>query len=312
MTNGDIPDHAVTASSTWTTLSPSWGRLYWTKHGTSNAWIVASNDVNQWLQIDLSRLQDVTAIATQGRHGNRFLHWVISYWFSYSNDGATWNEYKENQARKTFTGNSDSETVVRHLLTPVIYARFVRFHPITWNGHISMRVEVYSYGRDITVAMTTLLSANHILMVSSAPLRENLFLLIKMAAKTTLKDNCDDLFDEIPYFDINLLPQIEGEEIKQDAGRFLNVTDSDVDKLIEGEENKITKKKTHYDLKLVKKFLEEERREDREIEKIPPHELNAYLNQFIVAARTKTGEEYEPTSLRGILSSVERHLKALL
>ncbi|RUA05529.1 MAG: hypothetical protein DSY43_04425 [Gammaproteobacteria bacterium] len=70
-------------------------------------------------------------------------------------------------------------------------------------------------------------------MVSSAPLRENLFLLIKMAAKTTLKDNCDDLFDEIPYFDINLLPQIEGEEIKQDAGRFLNVTDSDVDKLIE-------------------------------------------------------------------------------
>jgi len=162
---------------------------------------------------------------------------------------------------------------------------------------------------DITVAMTTLLSANHTLMVSSAPLRANLFLLIKMAAKTILKDNCDDLFDEIlPYFDINLLPQIEGEEIKQDAGRFLNVTDSDVDKLIQGEENKNTKKKTHYDLKLVKKFLEEERREDREIEKIPPHELNVYLSQFIVAARTKMGEEYEPTSLRGILSSVERHL----
>ncbi|KAK3743005.1 hypothetical protein QZH41_007229 [Actinostola sp. cb2023] len=129
-----------------------------------------------------------------------------------------------------------------------------------------------------------------------------------MAAKTTLKDNCDDLFDKIPYFDIKLLSQIEGEEIKQDAGRFLNVTDSDVDKLIEGEENKNTKKKTHYDLKLVKKSLEEERREDREIEKIPPHELNVYLSQFIVAARTKTGEEYEPTSLRGILSSVERHL----
>ena len=69
-----------------------------------------------------------------------------------------------------------------------------------------------------------------------------------------------------------------------------------------------TLKKTFYDLKLFKKFLVEERHEFREIEKIPPTELDSYLSQFVLAARTKTGKDYEPLSLREILASVERHL----
>ena len=32
------------------------------------------------------------------------------------------------------------------------------------------------------------------------------------------------------------------------------------------------------------------------------------MNQSVLAARTKTGKDYEPSSLRGILSSIERHL----
>ena len=55
------------------------------------------------------------------------------------------------------------------------------------------------------------------------------------------------------------------------------------------------KKKTFYDLKLVKKFLIEERHEIREIEKIPPTELDSYLSQFVLAARNKTGKDYEPS-----------------
>ena len=62
-------------------------------------------------------------------------------------------------------------------------------------------------------------------------------------------------------------------------------------------------KKTFYDLKLVKKFPVEERHEIREIEKIPPTELDSYLSQFVLAARTKTGKDFEPSSLRGILAS---------
>ena len=55
------------------------------------------------------------------------------------------------------------------------------------------------------------------------------------------------------------------------------------------------KKMTFYDLKLVKKFLVEERQEIREIEKIPPTQLDSYLSQFVLAARTKTGKDYEPS-----------------
>ena len=74
------------------------------------------------------------------------------------------------------------------------------------------------------------------------------------------------------------------------------VSESDIEKFIEEEQNANTKeKKTFYDLKLVKKFLVEERHEIREIEKIPPTELDSYLSQFVLAARTKTGKDYEPS-----------------
>ena len=53
----------------------------------------------------------------------------------------------------------------------------------------------------------------------------------------------------------------------------------------------------------MKKFPVEERQEIREVEKIPPTELDSYLSQFVLAARTKTGKDFEPSSLRGILSS---------
>ena len=36
--------------------------------------------------------------------------------------------------------------------------------------------------------------------------------------------------------------------------------------------------------------------------------LQSYLSQFVLAARTKTGKDYEPSSLREIFASVERHL----
>ena len=112
-----------------------------------------------------------------------------------------------------------------------------------------------------------------------------------------------DSLDELPNFHIDTFSELE-----EHSGRFAEVSESDVEKFIEVEENENTKKKPFYDLKLVKKFLVEERHEIREIEKIPPTELDSYLSQFVLAARTKTGKDYEPSSLRGILASVEPHL----
>ena len=34
-------------------------------------------------------------------------------------------------------------TIVSHELIPPIKARFIRFQPLVWHGHITMRVELY-------------------------------------------------------------------------------------------------------------------------------------------------------------------------
>jgi len=44
---------------------------------------------------------------------------------------------------------------------------------------------------------------------------------------------------------------------------------------------------------------------------IPPQKLEAYLSRFLLSVRKKSGDEYEPTTLRGIIASVERYLKNL-
>ena len=50
--------------------------------------------------------------------------------------------------------------------------------------------------------------------------------------------------------------------------------------------------------------------ESRRIEEIPPKELNEYISEFIVAVRRKDSEDFEPSSLRGVISSFNWHLKA--
>lgn len=42
-----------------------------------------------------------------------------------------------------FLGNADQNTIVYHALYPAVSARYVRFRPLLWHNHISMRVEVY-------------------------------------------------------------------------------------------------------------------------------------------------------------------------
>ena len=44
-----------------------------------------------------------------------------------------------------FPGNKDRNTVVKHFFRRPVVARFVKFHPVTWRAHISMRVELYGY-----------------------------------------------------------------------------------------------------------------------------------------------------------------------
>jgi hypothetical protein len=75
---------------------------------------------------------------------------------------------------------------------------------------------------------------------------------------------------------------------------------------VDTEANANTKKKTASDIALVELFLAKER-ETSAIEEIPPADLDRYLSKFLLSVRKRSGEEYEPTTLRGFIASVDRY-----
>lgn len=107
---------------------------------------------------------------------------------------------------------------------------------------------------------------------------------------------CDDPeFDNIATFDLINGPTRQFREV-------------DVDAFLHENQNKNTKTKTQNDMKVFLSFLIS-RNEARFPEFIPPDMLNTYLCEFLLSATKKDGKEYEPTTLRGFVSSIERHLK---
>ncbi|XP_076341475.1 uncharacterized protein KIAA1958-like [Tachypleus tridentatus] len=73
-------------------------------------------------------------------------------------------------------------------------------------------------------------------------------------------------------------------------------------------ENQNTVRKTKTDLQLLSAFLSKAG-EHRPLETIPPQELDTVLSSFIINVKKRNGDEYEPDSLRGLLSSVDRYLR---
>lgn len=119
-----------------------------------------------------------------------------------------------------------------------------------------------------------------------------------------------DLLDE-HFLEAFLSEDNENDEIipQSDSNvsgrRFKTV---DVDQFLKENVNKNTVKKTESDLKVFQQFLSQ-REEYRNIQFIPPEKLNEYICEFLLSVTRRNGEEYEPTSLRSFVSSIDRHLK---
>ena len=62
-------------------------------------------------------------------------------------------------------------------------------------------------------------------------------------------------------------------------------------------------------MKLLETFLRNEKNDEREVQYIELTELNKHLAEFIRSVRCKDGEDYEPSSLRCLVLSIEGHLK---
>ncbi|KAK4469798.1 hypothetical protein MN116_007313 [Schistosoma mekongi] len=70
-----------------------------------------------------------------------------------------------------------------------------------------------------------------------------------------------------------------------------------------------TLRKTRSDMKVIHRYLIQIKHDTREIHQIPSHELDSYIQDFVLTAKKKDGHEYEPESLKAFVHSLERHLK---
>ena len=101
MESGAISDAQISASSHYTRYgladySAKKARLN-SRHSWRNGgyWAAATNDLHQWLQVDLGGYTKVTRVATQGS-GYRYLKWrVTKFKIQYSSGGVIWRFYEE-------------------------------------------------------------------------------------------------------------------------------------------------------------------------------------------------------------------------
>uniref|UniRef100_H3CRS5 Contactin associated protein 2 n=1 Tax=Tetraodon nigroviridis TaxID=99883 RepID=H3CRS5_TETNG len=149
-----LPHTAFTSSSVFSNgYAPGYAKLNRRGEG-AGGWSPLDSDHYQWLQVDLGSRKQVIAIATQGRYSSS--DWTTRYRLLYSDTGRNWKPYHQDGNIWAFSGNSNSESVVRHELQQGTVVRFLRFVPLEWSeeGRIGLRIEVYgcSYCEDINMS----------------------------------------------------------------------------------------------------------------------------------------------------------------
>uniref|UniRef100_A0AAQ6ICF3 Contactin associated protein like 3 n=1 Tax=Anabas testudineus TaxID=64144 RepID=A0AAQ6ICF3_ANATE len=119
--------------------SPS---LFSSSHN-SGGWSPLVSDRYQWLEVDLGRRTQITAVATQGRYGSS--DWLTAYLLMFSDTGHNWRQHRQEDSLGAFPGNSNADTVVQYKLERPVIARYLRLIPLDWNptGRIGLRLEIY-------------------------------------------------------------------------------------------------------------------------------------------------------------------------
>ena len=122
MESGAILDSQISASSEWDINLPAQqARLHFVKT-VYGAWSARSNDIHQWLQVDLLNTTRVSGVATQGRNGCSCNQWVTKYKLQYSEDG---------QAFKFYRRSGDKSDTVGTNKTPCTKTLFLKIIIIT-------------------------------------------------------------------------------------------------------------------------------------------------------------------------------------
>ncbi|XP_072245116.1 contactin-associated protein-like 4 [Leuresthes tenuis] len=109
----------------------------------AGGWSPLLSDRYQWLEVDLGRRTQITAVATQGRYGSS--DWLTAYLLMFSDTGHNWRKHRQEDSLGAFPGNSNADTVVLYKLKQSVITRYLRLIPLDWNptGRIGLRMEIY-------------------------------------------------------------------------------------------------------------------------------------------------------------------------
>ena len=121
------------ASTQWSGQMPSY--YVNPQLSATNGWWARRADQNQWLQIDMGKVQSIAGVVTQGssNHG----YWVKTYKVSVSKGG---KKFEFVQCGQVFDANTNyGDTKVKNIFDLPVEGRYIRIHPQTWHGHIVMR-----------------------------------------------------------------------------------------------------------------------------------------------------------------------------
>lgn len=98
-------------------------------------WSAGANDTNQFVILNYDEPVTMKGIVTQGRSNGA--QWVSSAHIDVSLNGTTWTRVVSNA-----TLNSNYTEDARVLFPTSVLAKYIRVSPVTWSGHITMRLGV--------------------------------------------------------------------------------------------------------------------------------------------------------------------------
>jgi hypothetical protein len=94
-------------------------------------YLYSKTDAKPWIQVDFLKPKLLSGVVTQG--AGKSQNWVKAYQIFTSLDGINFRPYSDkpgDTTPKTYTGNNDSVTPVRHLFNRNITAQFIRLYPV--------------------------------------------------------------------------------------------------------------------------------------------------------------------------------------
>ncbi|ELU11782.1 hypothetical protein CAPTEDRAFT_49342, partial [Capitella teleta] len=106
-------------------------------------WLKEDSDPDPWLQVDFEYSRPIVAIDSLGA-GHVDVWYVNTYRISHSQNGLQWMWYEYSGSPKIFDRNVNAFEVARSVFDPPIEARFLRFHPLTFNLYASVRWELFT------------------------------------------------------------------------------------------------------------------------------------------------------------------------